>query len=79
MPFARGHEKEESMQDKLKRNAKEAQELVVAGLKLGTVLVPLVVAVRLGLPKLSTDELMAIALLVAGVGMGVYWLRTNQK
>lgn len=63
----------------IKKTQKEAQELIVTGLKLTTIVAPLVGAITVGLPELTRNEITALALLVAGLGMGVYWLNNPRR
>ena len=62
------------MPTKVNKSLQEAKGYVAAGLKLGTVLIPIGAAFRLGLPELTAHEVVAIASSVLGLGMGLYWL-----
>lgn len=59
----------------LNKGIEEATGLVAAGLKLGTIAIPIVFGMRLGLPALTQDEVAAMVLVAVGATAGIYWLR----
>lgn len=61
--------------EKINKSFEEATGLVSAALKLGTIAVPIVTGINLGVPKLSQSDMAALVLVAVGVMFGIYWLR----
>lgn len=62
------------MKDKINESRKEIQGLLVTGFKLFTIVAPITGAIYLGLPELTRSDIVALSLLVTGLGMGIFHL-----